>query len=195
MLRVGEAMDTKISYLLTAMDEPMGRSVGNALEVAEAIDVLRGRGPADVVNLVLDLAARVANAPRAQLQKWLQDGSAWKKFVSLVEAQDGSASVLEKIASVYKAPLTREITSDRNGKIIAMDAEKIGRASLLLGGGRQQVEDKIDFAVGISDLKKIGESVQRDEPVMRVHARTNDTLEGVLPLLRTAVVVGDEGNT
>jgi len=178
MLRVGETMGTKISYLLTAMDEP--------------IDVLRGRGPADVINLVLDLATKVANAPRAQLQKWLQDGSAWKKFVSLVEAQDGSASVLEKIASVYKAPLTREITSDRNGKIIAMDAEKIGRASLLLGGGRQQVEDKIDFAVGISDLKKVGESVQRDEPLMRVHARTNDALQRVLPLLRKAAVVGDE---
>ena len=195
MLRVGEAMDTKISYLLTAMDEPMGRSVGNALEVAEAIDVLRGRGPADVVNLVLDLAARVANAPRAQLQKWLQDGSAWKKFVSLVEAQDGSASVLEGIASIYRAPLIREITSDRDGKTIAMDAEKIGRASLLLGGGRQQVEDKIDFAVGISDLKKVGESVQRNEPLMRVHARTNNALERVLPLLREAAVIGDEDHT
>jgi thymidine phosphorylase len=73
-----------------------------------------------------------------------------------------------------------------------MDAEKIGRASFLLGGGRQQVDDKIDLAVGISDLKKIGESVQRDEPLMRVHARTNDALEQVLPLLRTAAVIGDE---
>jgi thymidine phosphorylase len=73
-----------------------------------------------------------------------------------------------------------------------MDAEKIGRASFLLGGGRQQVDDKIDLAVGISDLKKIGESVQRDEALMRVHARTNDALEQVLPLLRTAAVIGDE---
>jgi len=144
------------------------------------------------VKLVLDLATKVANVSRSQLRKWLQDGSAWKKFVSLVEAQDGSASVLEKIASIYRAPLIREITSDRDGKITAIDAETIGRASLLLGGGRQQVEDKIDFAVGISDLKKIGERVQRDEPLMRVHARTNDALERVLPLLRTAAVVGDE---
>jgi thymidine phosphorylase len=81
MLRVGETMGTKISYLLTAMDEPMGRTVGNALELAEAIDFLHGRGPTDVINLVLDLATKVANAPRAQLQKWLQDGTAWKKFV------------------------------------------------------------------------------------------------------------------
>ena len=86
----------------------------------------------------------------------------------------------------------RQIRSDHAGKITAMDAEKIGRASFLLGGGRQQVDDKIDLAVGISDLKKIGESVQRDEPLMRVHARTNDALEQVLPSLRTAAVVGDE---
>ena len=194
MLRVGEGMGTKISYLLTAMDEPLGRTVGNALELAEAIDVLHGQGPPDLINLVLDLATKVANAPRAQLQTWLQDGSAWKKFISLVEAQDGSASVLEEIASIYKAPITREIRSDRVGKITAMDAEKVGRASFLLGGGRQQVDDKIDLAVGISDLKKIGESVQRDEPLMRVHARTNDGLEQILPLLRTATVVGDECN-
>ena len=192
MLRVGEGMGTQISYLLTAMDEPLGRTVGNALELAEAIDVLHGQGSPDVVNLVLDLATKVANARRAQLQKWLQDGSAWKKFISLVEAQDGSASVLEEIAAIYKAPITHEIRSDRAGKITAMDAEKIGRASFLLGGGRQQVDDKIDLAVGISDLKKIGESVQRDEPLMRVHARTNDALEQVLPLLRTAAVIGDE---
>src|SRR5438094_2635355 len=192
MLRVGEGMGTKISYLLTAMDEPMGRTVGNALELAEAIDVLHDQGPADVVNLVLDLATKVANAPRAQLQKWLQDGSAWKKFISLVEAQDGSASVLEEMASIYRAPITREIRSYRAGKITAMDAEKIGRASFLLGGGRQQVDDKIDLAVGISDLKKIGESGQGDEPLIRVHARTDDALEQVLPLLRTAAVIGDE---
>src|SRR5947207_11997310 len=98
----------------------------------------------------------------------------------------------EEIAAIYKAPITHEIRSDRAGKITAMDAEKIGRASFLLGGGRQQVDDKIDLAVGISDLKKIGESVQRDEPLMRVHARTNDALEQVLPLLRTAAVIGDE---
>jgi thymidine phosphorylase len=109
-----------------------------------------------------------------------------------MEAQDGSASVLEEIASIYNAPITHEIRSDRAGKITAMDAEKIGRASFLLGGGRQQVDDKIDLAVGISDLKKIGESVQRDEPLMRVHARTSDALEQVLPLLRTAAVIGDE---
>src|SRR5207247_8925564 len=113
----------------TTLDEPLGRTVGNALELAEAIDVLHGQGPADVADPVLDLATNVANAPRAQLQKWLQDGRAWKKFISLVEAQNGSASVLEEIASIDRAPITREIRADHAGKITAMDAEKIGRAS------------------------------------------------------------------
>src|SRR5207249_6421565 len=96
MLRVGEGMGTKISYLLTTMDEPLGRTVGNALELAEAIDVLHGQGPADVVNLVLDLATKVASARRARLQKWLQDGSAWMKFISLVEARMGVPACLKK---------------------------------------------------------------------------------------------------
>ncbi|PYK67926.1 MAG: hypothetical protein DME45_09355, partial [Verrucomicrobia bacterium] len=82
MLRVGEALGLQISYLLTPMNEPLGRTVGNALELAEAIDALRGAGPPDVVNLVLDLAIRVANAPRLQLQRWLQDGTAWRKFIA-----------------------------------------------------------------------------------------------------------------
>src|SRR5690349_16261239 len=109
MLRVGEAVGLQISYLLTPMNEPLGRTVGNALELAEAIDVLRGAGPPDVVNLVLDLAIRVANASRAQLQRWLQDGTAWKKFVAMVEAQDGDASALEKITRIHCAPVIREI--------------------------------------------------------------------------------------
>ena len=108
MLRVGEAVGLQISYLLTPMNEPLGRTVGNALELAEAIDVLRGAGPPDVVNLVLDLAIRVANTSRAQLQRWLQDGTAWKKFVAMVEAQDGDASALEKMTQIHRAPVIRE---------------------------------------------------------------------------------------
>src|SRR5205814_7408618 len=101
MLRVGEALGLQISYLLTPMNEPLGRTVGNALELAEAIDALRGAGPPDVVNLVLDLAIRVANAPRLQLQRWLQDGTAWRKFVAMVEAQDGDASALERMTQIH----------------------------------------------------------------------------------------------
>ena len=99
MTTVGERMGVQISHLLSPMDEPLGRAVGNALEVAEAVETLQGRGPNDLVQLTLDLAAEVATAPRAQLARWLNDGTAWKKFVALVEAQDGDASALEKMAT------------------------------------------------------------------------------------------------
>src|SRR5689334_4036775 len=184
MLRVGEAVGLQISYLLTPMNEPLGRTVGNALELAEAIDVLRGAGPPDVVDLVLDLAIRVANAPRAQLQRWLQDGTAWKKFVAMVEAQDGDASALEKMTQIHRAPVIREIKAERTGRIVRMDAQRIGRASLMLGGGRQIADDAIDFAVGVSDLKKIGESVESGDALMRVHARAEKSCERGLLMLK-----------
>jgi pyrimidine-nucleoside phosphorylase len=189
MLRVGEAMGLQISYLLTPMNEPLGRTVGNALELAEAIDVLRGGGPADVVDLVLNLAVRVANASRAQLQTWLADGSAWKKFVAMVEAQDGDATALERMTQVHRAPVIRDMKADQRGTIAKMDAEKIGRASLLLGGGRQTANDAIDFAVGVSDLKKVGEAVESGEVLMRVHARAEKSCERALLMLKEAVAI------
>lgn len=161
MMRVGESNGVRMSHLLTPMNEPLGRSVGTALEVAETVEVLHGRGPADLVNLILDLATKVSNASREKLSSWLNDGSAWKKFLSLVESQNGDARALEKITQIHRAPFNREIKSDRAGKITAMDAEKIGRASLLLGGGRQKADDAIDFAVGLSDLKKVGDTVEK----------------------------------
>ncbi len=189
MSNVGRAMKVQMSHLLSPMDEPLGRTVGNALEVAECVEMLHGGGPQDLVNLTLDLAANVSNAPRAQLTRWLNDGSAWQKFVALVEAQDGDASALEKIATIHRAPIIRELTAERAGKITAMDAEKIGRASMLLGGGRKTSADAIDFAVGVADLKKIGETVEKEEALMRVHARDEATLAEAWPLLSTVAVI------
>src|SRR5437588_1883148 len=88
MTEVGERMGVRISHLLTRMDEPLGRTVGNALEVAECVDILQGRGPPDIIELTLNLAEQVSTAPRAQLANWLKDGTAWRKFISLGYAQD-----------------------------------------------------------------------------------------------------------
>jgi pyrimidine-nucleoside phosphorylase len=189
MLRIGEATGLQISYLLTPMNEPLGRTVGNALELAEAIDVLRGAGPPDVVNLVLDLAIRVANAPRAQIQRWLQDGTAWRKFVAMVEAQGRRRQWFGE-----NDPNSSRTRHPRNqSRADWQDCEdgrgRIGRASLLLGGGRQTANDAIDFAVGISDLKKVGEAVESDEVLMRVHARAEKSCERALLVLKEAVAI------
>lgn len=187
MTKVGKLMGVKVSHLLTPMDEPLGRTVGNALEVAECVDTLQGRGPSDVVDLVLDLAEQVSRAPREKLAGWLSDGTAWRKFISLVYAQDGDASSLEKIKEVHGAPVIHPLLAQTSGTVTRMDAETIGRASLLLGGGRQLIEDTIDFAVGFSGIKKIGERVEKDEPLLSIHARNDQTLLAVLPLLEQAV--------
>src|SRR5215212_3309593 len=135
MTEVGELMGVKVAHLLSPMEEPLGRTVGNALEVAECVEVLQGGGPKDVVNLVLDLAEQVSNAKRPQLAAWLKDGTAWKKFISLVYAQDGDASTLEKLGAVHRAPVVQPFPAKSAGTIKKMDAETIGRISLLLGGG------------------------------------------------------------
>jgi pyrimidine-nucleoside phosphorylase len=187
MTEVGELMGVKVAHLLSPMDEPLGRTVGNALEVIECVEVLQGSGPEDVVNLVLDLAEKVSTAKRPQLATWLKDGTAWKKFISLVYAQDGDASSLEKLSEIHRAPVIQAFAAKSAGTVKKMDAETIGRASLLLGGGRKTADDAIDFAVGFSGVRKIGEKVEKGEPLLHVHARSEQALRLVQPILEKAV--------
>jgi pyrimidine-nucleoside phosphorylase len=189
MKAVGRRMGVNVSYLLTPMDEPLGRTVGNALEVAECVDILEGGGSSDLVKLILDLAEKVSDTPREQLQRRLRDGSAWKKFVSLVYAQDGDATALERMLEIHTAPVIRPLLAGRSGTVKKMDAGLIGRASVLLGAGRERIDNSIDYAIGMSALKKIGERVEKDEPVMLVHARHESDFKSVLPLLHKAVRV------
>jgi pyrimidine-nucleoside phosphorylase len=189
MTSVGESMKVKTSSLLSPMDEPLGRNVGNALEVAECIEILQGGGPPDLIKLIVDLAEKVSETPRAQLEKRLQDGSAWKKFVSLVYAQDGDATSLEQILEQHRALIVQPWPAKSAGLVKKMDAELIGRASVMLGAGRQKADDAIDFAVGFSKIKKVGERVAIDEPLFMVHARNERSIVNITPLLQKAVEI------
>jgi pyrimidine-nucleoside phosphorylase len=189
MTSVGESMGVKMSHLLSPMDEPLGRAVGNALEVAECVEILQGGGPPDLVTLIIDLAEKVSKTPRKQLEKRLKDGTAWKKFVSIVYSQDGDATALEKILDLHRAPVIQPLPAKTAGTVKKMDAELIGRASVLLGAGRQKAGEAIDFAVGISGIKKTGGHVDVDEPLLFVHARSQPSLNSILPLLEKAVEV------
>ena len=186
MKHVGESMKVKTSYQLNPMDEPLGRNVGNALEIAECVEILQGGGAADLVKLVLDLAEKVSETPRSKLDKRLKDGSAWKKFVSLVYAQDGDATLVEKLLDTHTAPLVQPFPAPSSGKVKRMDAELIGRASVILGAGRQRANDPIDFAVGFSRIKKIGEKVVEDEPLFMIHARNERSIVNIMPLIEKA---------
>src|SRR5947207_7983335 len=189
MKEVGESMKVKTSYQLNPMDEPLGRNVGNALEVAECVEILQDRGPADLVKLVLDFAEKVSETPRAQLEKRLKDGTAWKKFISLVYAQDGDATLVEKLLETHTAPIVQPFPAASAGKVKRMDAELIGRASVILGAGRQRSGDSIDFAVGFSQIKKIGEKVEAGEALFRIHARNERSIVNIMPLIEKAVEV------
>ena len=142
-----------------------------------------------MVKLVLDLAEQVSTAKRSQFAGWLKDGTAWRKFISLVYAQDGDASSLEKLGELHRAPIIQPFPAKSAGKVTKMDAEAIGRASLLLGGGRETADATIDYAVGLSGIKKVGERVAKDEPLLMIHARNEQTLRLVSPLLEKAVEV------
>jgi pyrimidine-nucleoside phosphorylase len=189
LVAVGREMNVDVHHLLTPMDEPLGVTAGNALEVAEAVACLQGGGPADTVELTLDLAEKVSKVSRADLERWLTDGTAWKKFVAMAEAQGGDASALERITKVHAAPVVREFPAPQSGRLKRLDAGQIGRACVALGGGRTKATDKIDFAVGCDGFKKVGSAVEKGEPVLRVHARTEASLESVWPMVASAVVV------
>jgi len=174
---VGESMGVETHVCHHPMDEPLGRAVGNALEVAEAVDTLRGGGPPDLRRIVLTLAERVAPVDEEALARWLDDGSAWARFQRLVERQGGDPAALERITEAHAAPLIRDIPSPRGGTITRLDAEAVGRAAMALGAGRSRAEDEIDHAVGFDRIAKTGQTVAEGDPVARVHARDEAAAE------------------
>lgn len=193
MREVGEQMGVNTSYLLTPMDEPLGRCVGNALEVAEAIDTLRGNGPTDLVELVLDLADEISQVRRTQLADWLEDGTAWKKFVKLVEAQGGDASSLDDFSKVHPAPVQNPFVAPAGGTIESVDALLVGKASLEMGAGRSKADDGIDFAVGFSGLRKVGDEIDQGEPLAVIHARDEISAIGGAERLTEAIRIRTDG--
>ena len=172
MVAVGRGAGVETHALLNPMDQPLGRTAGNALEVAECVEVLQGGGPCDLVDLTLDLAAKLVPASRDALRARLSDGSAWKKFVAMVEAQGGDASALENMREIHRAPVITDVPAPAAGTMVKIDALEVGRLCVELGAGRAKAGDAVDFAVGVECLRKEGDRVTEGEPVLRVHSRS-----------------------
>jgi pyrimidine-nucleoside phosphorylase len=187
MRAVGEHMGVNTSYQLNPMEQPLGRCVGNALEVLESIETLKGEGPTDLVELVLDLAAEVSYVGRDQLTTWLEDGTAWEKFVQMVEAQGGDPRQLDRFGEVHPAPVMKEVLAEAGGTIREFDALKVGQASLEMGAGRATADASIDFAVGFSGIRKIGDGVDKGEVLAVIHARDEMGTIGAEERLRQAI--------
>ncbi len=190
MMAVGVEMGVDVRTSLNSMEEPTGNAVGNALEVAEAVDCLRGGGPVDLREIVLDLSEKIAEVSRTELGNLLDNGSAWKKFQDIVESQGGSVSDLEKMLEIHRAPVIREIRARNGGRVTKVDANLVGQASLELGAGRAQASDQIDFRVGFDQLVKCGADVQCNEVIARVHARDETMADEAEAALHRAVAYG-----
>lgn len=202
LLAVARGAGRKAEALVTAMDQPIGGAAGNALEIAESVDILRGGGPADARELVLRLgvpmlalsgAAPDEAAARALLEEKLASGAALETFARMVAAHGGDARVAEAPERVLpQAPARLELAAPRGGFLSRVDADGVGRAVLLLGGGRRAVADAIDPAVGVSGLRKAGDRVEAGEPLATVHARTRAQAEAIAPQLLAAFSFADE---
>jgi pyrimidine-nucleoside phosphorylase len=187
---VGELAGVEFNALLNPMDEPLGCAVGNALEVRESVETLQGQGPEDLVKLILDLAEVLSKQPRAKLQSWLNDGTAWRKFQQLVAKQGGDPNQLNQVGrSIHQAKVIRDVPAPQSGLIIKFDAEMVGRACVHLGGGRAKTDDIIDYAVGFDGLRKCGTSIQAGEPLCRVHASSeSDAAEATQRILHAVTI-------
>ncbi len=174
MVNIGKSLGRKVCAVLTAMDQPLGREVGNACEVAEAIEILSGGGSEDEKEVAVEISAHMAllggkfsdlDSARQEIKAILSEGRALKHLCKLVELQGGDVSFVEHPEKLMKGAVEHQVLSEKSGYIAELDAEKVGRAAALLGAGRMKKGDPIDFKAGVRILKKVGEEVKTGEPL------------------------------
>jgi pyrimidine-nucleoside phosphorylase len=201
MVGIGRRMDKKVQALITDMNQPLGYAIGNALEVMEVSQTLHNEGPEDLRRLSVELAARMIflgkvtktlEEARELAEKKLSDGSAYKKFAQVVEAQGGNALALEKFELLPNATGMREITTSRAGFVSGIDAEDIGRASTLMGAGRDRKEDAVDPAVGVILEVKMGEKVDAGAVLCRLYYTQEATLEEAAEMVEDAFKISGQ---
>jgi pyrimidine-nucleoside phosphorylase/thymidine phosphorylase len=200
MIGIGRAMGTRVEALLTAMDQPLGRAVGNALEVAESIETLKGRGPRDLESLSIELAARMVHLAtgigremaRHRAREALASGAGLEKLRATIGLQGGEPRICDDLSLLPQARETIAIRSERDGRVARLGARAIGHAAMFLGAGRATVDDGIDPAVGFVFHKKVGDPVALNEPIVTVHVGRSDRVEPALATLRQAIDVRSE---
>jgi pyrimidine-nucleoside phosphorylase len=197
MLELGRHAGREVVCLLTDMDQPLGRAVGNALEIREAIATLRGEGPPDFVELVLAASSRLLTLSdlgvdeaeaRERVTRAIGDGSAVEAYERWVRAQGGDPDE----AALPTAPIVREVEASRAGYVSELGAVRVGQAALHLGAGRQTKDDAIDHAVGVVCLGKRGDRVAGGEPLFEVHAHTEEAAAEAAEELESAYTVSDD---
>jgi pyrimidine-nucleoside phosphorylase len=200
LVAIGRASGVRTEAILTNMDAPLGHAVGNAVEVIECLEVLKGRGPVDLIEVSTALAARMLvlggvardDAEGAShVRAALASGTALDRFCRIVEAQGGDPRVCDDYSRLPAVPGRCVVSADRSGYVTEVDAELVGRASVVLGAGRDTVDDDIDPAVGILVKTQRGEPVRAGDPILELHYRTITRRDAARPLAARAIVIDD----
>ena len=200
MVAIGAHNGRKVAALITDMDTPLGYNIGNSLEVIESVEVLKGRGPADLTEVCYQLAANMlllaGKGTLAECRKMAEEAvassAAYEKLKQMFAAQGGDVSVLDDPDKFAKAKYSREIRADQSGWLYATNTEMIGNASVLLGAGRIKKEDTIDFAAGIVLHKKAGDRVEKGDLLATFYAEDEGKFASAEEMYRGALTFRDE---
>lgn len=201
LVRVGSAAGKHVTALLTDMSAPLGRMVGNAIETREAIEVLHGRGPADLLECTLALGAemlrlgRVADTDaeaRARLEQSIADGSAARTMARMIQAQGGDPRVVDDLDLLPSAPVKVAVLAERGGFITGVDPLEIGLSAVAMGAGRTRVDQEVDPVVGIELEVARGAAIEEGAPLAYLHVRHARDAEAVLARVRDAFQIGAE---
>lgn len=200
MVKIGNNVGRKTMAILSDMSQPLGYAIGNALEIKEAIDTLWGKGPADLHELVLTLGSQMVllanksktgDEARQLLETAMKNGTAIEKFKTLIECQGGDSSIVDHPENLPQANYKIALPALNNGFVSKIIADEIGFAAMQLGAGRATKEDKIDAAVGIILHKKVGDAVEKGEPLLTIHTN-KENIESIKEKLYCSITVSDE---
>lgn len=201
MVQIGNRAQRKTMALISDMNQPLGFAIGNALEVKEAIETLKGQGPKDLTELCLTLGsymvllgekAQDIEEARKMLEQFMDDGSALNKFKTFLASQGGDSSVVENPEKLPQAGYQIPLLSKEEGYVSSMNAEEIGRSAMLLGAGRSEKDAPIDLAAGIVLRKKIGDPVAKGEPLAILHTNKEEVVEEIKEKLRESIQISPD---
>ncbi len=202
MVEIGTEVGRNTAAVISDMDQPLGYAIGNALEVHESIETLKGNGPEDLTELCLTLGAHMVvlggksdsiEAAKQLLRDQITNGAALAKFKAFIAAQGGDASIADDPARLPQAPVIVEVKAEASGFVNAIEAEQLGLAAMLLGAGRATKDAVIDYAVGVTLRKKVGDSVEAGETLALLHVReSNESVSEVADRVRQAYTIRAE---
>lgn len=201
MVEIGKLAGKKMAAFITDMEQPLGLGVGNSIEVQEAIETLKGKGPEDITELSVKLAGYMIYAGEGaasyeegveKAKSAVESGAALEQFRKFVKAQAGDPAIADDYGLFPQAEFVLPLISEKDGYVTALSAETVGKASQLSGAGRARKEDDVDLAAGIILKKKVGDSVKAGESLAEVFANDRSKGEAALKLLKEAFIIGEE---